>query len=196
MWWLREPTIMHSYAWIEEAFSPEQLAALKKLSLTLPIEDGTVGSSRRVDHKMRSVKVQMIDEKKAENINLLQHMTRLVDRFNEDFFQFDLDMLSTLQITTYCAKDEGHYDWHVDSPLEAHSVHHRKLSIVMLLSPKENFEGGDLLLRAGGKEYNLSKKMERGTMIAFPSHLEHKVNPITKGERRVLVTWVTGPKWR
>jgi len=33
-------------------------------------------------------------------------------------------------------------------------------------------------------------KMERGYMIAFPSHKVHRVSPILSGTRRTLVSWL------
>jgi hypothetical protein len=37
---------------------------------------------------------------------------------------------------------------------------------------------------------------ERGTVIAFPSCVLHRVTPITAGTRKSLVVWITGPKFR
>jgi len=39
-----------------------------------------------------------------------------------------------------------------------------------------------------------AKKM--GSVIAFPSYINHKVSPVTKGLRKSLVAWVSGPRWR
>jgi PKHD-type hydroxylase len=36
----------------------------------------------------------------------------------------------------------------------------------------------------------------RGTLVAFPSYLLHRVTPITSGTRKSLVAWVSGPVFR
>jgi len=37
---------------------------------------------------------------------------------------------------------------------------------------------------------------ERGTAIIFPAYVMHRVRPITRGVRRSLVAWVSGPPYR
>jgi PKHD-type hydroxylase len=46
-----------------------------------------------------------------------------------------------------------------------------------------------------GKEI-ASAPRERGTVIAFPSYVLHRVTPITSGVRKALVVWAMGPKFR
>ena len=36
----------------------------------------------------------------------------------------------------------------------------------------------------------------RGTLIAFPSYVLHRVAPVTSGIRKSLVIWVAGPEFR
>jgi predicted 2-oxoglutarate/Fe(II)-dependent dioxygenase YbiX len=36
----------------------------------------------------------------------------------------------------------------------------------------------------------------RGTVIAFPSYVLHRVTPIESGVRKALVVWVAGPEFR
>jgi PKHD-type hydroxylase len=33
-------------------------------------------------------------------------------------------------------------------------------------------------------------------MIIFPSFMIHRVAPVTKGKRKSVVVWVTGPKFK
>ena len=37
-----------------------------------------------------------------------------------------------------------------------------------------------------------NKVFKKGTLIVFPSFIWHKVNPVIKGYRKVLVGWVLG----
>jgi len=33
-------------------------------------------------------------------------------------------------------------------------------------------------------------------VLIFPSWLQHRVRPVTRGIRHSLVSWVEGPRWR
>ena len=37
---------------------------------------------------------------------------------------------------------------------------------------------------------------EKGTIVVFPSFVQHRVTPITKGVRQSIVGWVSGPPYR
>lgn len=96
------------------------------------------------------------------------------------------------QIARYAAEYAGHYDWHMDLGMERFS--RRKISLSVQLSDGSSYDGGDL-------EFHLSRldreeMRQRGTLIAFPSFLEHRVTPVSRGERYSLVAWVEGPPFR
>lgn len=112
----------------------------------------------------------------------------------------------------------GHYDWHADYGLanmgqfpvnNSHGVNRervealqgvssefvRKLSFSLQLSEESDYEGGDLLVtERNGTVHSMPR--EKGTIIFFDSRILHKVTPVTKGERRSIVGWITGPRWR
>ena len=68
----------------------------------------------------------------------------------------------------------------------------RKISIVLQLSDPEEYEGWNFELFVNRKITKLPNS--KGTVILFPSYCMHRVTPITKGERKSLVLWATGPK--
>jgi PKHD-type hydroxylase len=37
---------------------------------------------------------------------------------------------------------------------------------------------------------------KQGSIVVFPSFIEHKVTPVTKGVRYTAVTWANGPSFR
>ena len=96
------------------------------------------------------------------------------------------------QITRYKSIDEGFYDWHMDSTRPENGIQ-RKLTCVILLNDSSEFEGGELQLKAYEGENMLIKQ---GSIIVFPSFIEHRVTPVTKGVRYTAVTWATGPAFR
>lgn len=96
------------------------------------------------------------------------------------------------QIGRYKSTDEGHYDWHLDSAPPQNGIQ-RKLSCVILLNDPSEFEGGILQFK-GMEDRNVLNK--RGTIVVFPSFIEHKVTPVTKGVRYSAVSWAHGPSFR
>lgn len=94
-----------------------------------------------------------------------------------------------MQYTKYFGTDKGHYSWHGDI---GPGVPHRKLSIVVQLSDETNYEGGIVQLSKGSHTVDVPKL--KGTVIIFPSFVLHRVLPVTSGERRSLVSWISGPR--
>jgi PKHD-type hydroxylase len=68
----------------------------------------------------------------------------------------------------------------------------RKISMTLLLSPENQFEGGDLELMTKGKR----APMKQGHAIIFASFLNHRVAPVTRGVRQSLVMWFGGTPFR
>ena len=110
-------------------------------------------------------------------------------------WRYNIVAAESCQITRY-TKDEF-YSWHIDgmgSHNEARNdpdnkILHgnvRKLSMSIILN--SNFEGGDLEL----SHVKVSGLVE-GSIIVFPSFMEHRVVPVTKGIRYSLVAWFVGP---
>ena len=69
----------------------------------------------------------------------------------------------------------------------------RKISMTILLSPKSEFEGGDLEFMTEG---NKPPQLLQGQAIFFCSLLRHRVSKIKKGIRRSLVMWFGGPPFK
>ena len=68
----------------------------------------------------------------------------------------------------------------------------RKISMTLLLSDPSTFEGGELEFMSKGK----TAKLKQGQAIFFSSWLQHRVKPVTKGERYSLVMWFGGPSFK
>ncbi|WXK24671.1 2OG-Fe(II) oxygenase (plasmid) [Mycetohabitans endofungorum] len=84
----------------------------------------------------------------------------------------------------------GHFHWHNDYSHET-SVSPRKLTVVIQLSDERDYEGGDLEVFETGPT---PLPRGQGTILCFPSILPHRVTPITKGVRKVVVAWIAGPR--
>jgi PKHD-type hydroxylase len=101
-------------------------------------------------------------------------------------WNFDLNFCEQIQIGKY--KQNGKYDWHID--MIDNPKNPRKLSISILLN--DSFEGGAFEFRKPGLDVELKK----GSILVFPSYLEHRVAPVTSGVRYSAVTWFHGPQFK
>jgi len=107
-------------------------------------------------------------------------------------WKYNIVATKDCQVTRY-TKD-GFYDWHIDGMGSHNELHNdgntRKLSMSIILN--SDYEGGDFEMR-GLK--NKVPRLEEGSIIVFPSFLEHRVTPVTEGIRYSLVTWFVGPPY-
>ena len=121
----------------------------------------------------------------------------MVTANEEAGWKYDIIAAADCQLTRY-TKD-GFYIWHKDGMGSHYEVHDepdnkflhgnvRKLSMSIILN--DEYEGGDFEI-IGLKEP--LPRLEKGTIIVFPSFIEHRVIPVTKGTRYSLVAWFVGP---
>ncbi len=117
-------------------------------------------------------------------------------------WKYDIVAAENCQATRY-TKD-GFYEWHKDGIGSHNEVinepdneflhgNTRKLSMSIVLN--SNFEGGDFEM-VGLDDENKVPKLEEGSIIIFPSFMEHRVTPVTKGIRYSLVAWFVGPPFK
>jgi len=112
---------------------------------------------------------------------------------NRKSFGYDITQACDIQYAEYHASEKGHYDWHQDWTPFLDIPFHRKLSVTVQMSDPSEYEGGKFEINAEGLPDWIA---EKGTILVFPSFLEHRVTPVTKGMRRSLVAWFEGPRWR
>jgi len=123
--------------------------------------------------------------------------TLFLDKLYESIFRansyFNMDLTNImLTYAEYKEKVSG-LSWHMDISGFPHNT--RKLSFSINLNNPNEYEGGDLEFRDLGEEIKISPKSLGGITI-FPSFLSHRVTPITKGIRKVLVGFVEGPPYK
>lgn len=86
---------------------------------------------------------------------------------------------------------EHHYGWHTDTFTLSGQPTDRKVSVICLLN--DGFEGGDFEVRLYS---DYRAPLVKGSMIAFPSILEHRVIPVLSGTRYSATMWFNGPRFR
>jgi PKHD-type hydroxylase len=125
---------------------------------------------------------------------------------------YDLEIPEAVQYTRYSVGD--HYNWHIDGNQDQHAARKlvaqvappiplnvtpfpkfqgtvRKLSATVNLSHPEDYTGGQLELRCYD-QLHMFNDAPRGSIVVFPSFMEHRVTPIESGERHAAVMWYNG----
>ncbi len=81
----------------------------------------------------------------------------------------------------------GKYETHVDT-FHQRSSETRKLTVLAFLN--DDFEGGKFYIQNSNERFY--PQQTPGTVIVFPSFMPHGVEPVTKGIRYSIVTWMVG----
>ena len=121
-------------------------------------------------------------------------------------WKYNITGAETMQITRY--KKGGFYCFHKDGKGDHLSAYNmpdnkfmhgcvRKLSMTILLN--DNYEGGEFEFVTYNKEkceITVPEFNKIGSIVVFPSDMEHRVAPVTKGIRYSLVVWFLGPPFK
>ena len=81
----------------------------------------------------------------------------------------------------------GQYGDHVDNALMGGA--RTDLSFTMFLSPPEEYDGGELTICDRLEDRQV--KLGQGEVVIYPSTTLHRVEPVTRGARFVVVGWIT-----
>jgi predicted 2-oxoglutarate/Fe(II)-dependent dioxygenase YbiX len=108
---------------------------------------------------------------------------------NNDIWKYTITHSNQSEFLMYDVK--GKYETHVDT-FHAHSNEIRKLTILVFLN--DDFEGGKFYIQNSHERTYPEQK--KGTVLIFPSFMPHGVEPITKGVRYSIVTWMVGPYFK
>lgn len=173
-----------------------------EMAKLFPEEEGKVGphdlnTEGVKDNTIRDCKIRWIQPDTDETKKLTNLCTSIFYDANRMFFGVDLTRIFNIQYTEYHGNTKGFYHTHMDSYLGSGEVSDRKLSMTIQLSDPNEYEGGDFVLRDEIQNFPDKEQLrKKGTVLIFPSFLNHSVQPVTKGIRKSLVTWIEGPAWR
>ena len=179
----------------QPVFTPKQCQMIINAGRSEPKNNAEVGSSLGIkggvyDTKTRTSHISWIPFKKMSD--MYKDIERIMKTTNGNHFGFDgMTITEMAQYTEY--PEGGFYDWHTDNDVDMrHEPPVRKISMTILLSPENEFEGGDLELVKEGQ----SAKIKQGQAIFFASFIRHRVKPVIRGNRKSLVMWFGGLPFR
>jgi PKHD-type hydroxylase len=177
----------------------------------------TGGQTNKINEGKSLSKKDLKDLKKKRDSNIVwlndQWIYKEIQPFIHEAnklagWNFDWDFSESCQFTKY--KLNQFYDWHCDSwdgpynNLKDMNIHGkiRKLSVTCSLSDPKDYKGGELEfdfrnMDPGKKTIRKCEEISpRGSIVVFPSHVWHRVKPVTKGTRYSLVIWNLGYPFR
>lgn len=157
--------------------------------VSLPVKDASMGvNGEEFDHKFRNTAIRFAGTNHWFEI----YMRQLAFTGNQECkWDFDISDNESIQYAEY--GPEQHYNWHVDTFPLAGLPMDRKITAVCLLNDPSEFTGGEFQIRLYS-EY--TAPLVKGSIIAFPSFLEHRVVPVTSGVRKSATIWFRGPRFR
>jgi len=180
----------------EQIFSDSECNQIRQSGDRQAWQEGRVGSSGAglVTAPIRSVLEQPLPIDPSSGFPLVRILTEIC-RLNSELWYFDLTGFvpdDEAMLLSYRGTIADHYDWHVD--IGRGKTASRKLGFTVQLSTSAEYEGGDLEFHGIPSDREAFRR--KGLMLVFPAFWLHRVTPITKGTRHVIVGWVHGPSFR
>ena len=164
-------------------FTPSQCQDIINMGHQQKAEEAKVGHTEKpggsYDTKKRITTISWIPFKALPD--MYQIIERTMKQVNGNHFGYEgMTITEPGQFTEY--PKGGFYDWHMDAEVNCHyEPPVRKISMTILLSPPNEFTGGDLeFMTEGNKPPNLIQ----GQAIFFCSIIRHRVSKVKKGRRQ------------
>ena len=180
---------------ISPIFTPEQCQDIINMGHQQKQEEAKVGTKEGkqggYDIKKRITTISWIPFKAMPDMYRI--IERTMKQVNSNHFGYEgMQITEPAQFTEY--PKGGFYDWHMDAEVNCQfEPPVRKISMTILLSPQNEFEGGDLEFMSEG---NKPPQLLQGQAIFFCSMIRHRVAKVKKGIRRSLVMWFGGPPFK
>ena len=193
--------ITYPYCYLDDTFTEKELDDMCQYFSQQQVEQATVMSvDNPLNQEIRRSRVKFFCRDEFI-FPIFDRLNGAIETINDRFYNFILNGYDSFQYTEYHHDEKGEYNFHMDTCFGERSFDEqfetRKLSVVMCLNrPGVDFEGGQFYMNQGSEKLAFEVEMKRGRIIFFPSFLIHRVAPVTKGVRKSLVAWVTGPKFR
>ena len=167
---------------IPDLLGPAQIAELKSIAAAAKFVDGRISNP----YAKTKQNLQLHDEAAYQKSSGLMMQAMFG---HEDFrnYAFPVAILPPL-MTRYTPN--MHYGAHADAAfLQLGNMALRSdLSCTIFLNEPDAYEGGALRIRLGTRDMRF--RGPAGSAIVYPSNTMHEVEPVTKGERLVAITFI------
>ncbi len=166
---------------LSAVLTPVEAEVLYQAASALPFEDGRKSAGRtaaRVKDNLQAkpgADTNAVLDKVANS--LMAHPTFAAVAYPRQFARLIVSR----------TEGGGQYGDHVDNALMDGA--RTDLSFTMFLTPPDAYEGGELTIADRLEDRQV--KLSQGEVIVYPSTTLHRVEPVTRGSRVVVVGWVT-----
>ncbi|SFL40176.1 Fe2+-dependent dioxygenase [Shimia aestuarii] len=166
---------------LSDLLTPSAAEVLSAAAAQLPFEDG----ARTAGSVARAVK----DNEQAANVPETRAVTEKIQAtlLSHPGFQAVAYPRQFARLIVSRTSGGGQYGDHVDNALIAGQ--RADVSFTLFLSDPDTYDGGELVI--GDRIEDRQFKLDRGEAIVYPSNTLHRVNPVTRGARIVVIGWVT-----
>ena len=187
------PSDLVAITHVNSAFTEAELDSIARYADGLILNNALVRSQALpadapVDDEYNRIRITKLADLHSNAATgwIYERMGQVIAYLNQSY-RFDLNgQVQPFQYLVYRDTEGGHFDWHAD-PVP--SVN-RQMSLTLQLSSPSEYEGCELQFDTQGQIVTAQKT--RGVIVAFPSHVLHRVTPITRGTRKSLVVWALG----
>lgn len=189
------------WCYFKSYFSKEYCEDIIKTAKLIDPQEASMGlsetgtSHQNLDY--RRSKVRFLNSGDWRFQKLFDDLWKVILTANKDWFNFHLTKMDFVQLAEYDASYKGEYKAHHDVFwINKDPFYHRKLTALVQLSNPDEYEGGNFEILEANPAPTPEEMKDQGTVIVFPSFYRHQANPVTKGTRYSIASWVEGPKWR
>lgn len=169
---------------IENVLTPEMIEKVNLLLSTEAIyKDGKSTAGKGTKEIKHNLQADPTTCKKAISIVIGAILS------NQEFLKCSYSKI--INIPTFAKYEKNmYYGVHIDDPimLMKPSILRCDIAMTLFLNDPNEYEGGELCVNIGepnGTQYKLNK----GSLLLYPSDTRHCVNPVISGTRNVMVTW-------
>ncbi len=178
----------YDYFYVPDLYSIEECSALRQKLYTVTEEN--IGIIDVPGEK--TIKTSEVRFLKAGHLEEIDRVRSAINDVNRNVFGFNCFNYSdndVLYFNIYDSQYQSQYSWHNDGVKDQNFD--IKLTALLNLST-ESYEGGEFSLFLNG-EYPVPEFKNVGSMIIFPSWVQHCVTPVSKGVRYSMTYFVSGP---
>tara|TARA_R110002020_G_scaffold148756_2_gene324773 strand:+ start:421 stop:1029 length:609 start_codon:yes stop_codon:yes gene_type:complete len=198
----------HSYWIFQDVVSEKDRRKIKRVASKSGYKLGTLKSDSHEEGKPAEKKVRDTDVAFSNSQYLYDIFCPFVHIANKNAgWEYDIDWFESVQIARY--KKNQHYAWHADGigdhfgvyPDDAHNNYKgkvRKLSLISCIS--NGFDGGEFQISVqndiDNENSTIIPELGEGDVVVFPSFLNHRSTPVTKGTKYSVAMWCLGPPFK
>jgi PKHD-type hydroxylase len=162
--------------------SPQEIDECRRIAAASPFVDGRITNPHNIAKQNEQLHEPQAYQKSSQM--LLQAFAR-----SEEFRDFAFPArIAPPFLTRY--RPGMKYGFHTDSAFirMPQGELRSDLSCTIFLNDPESYEGGSLHIQLGDADIRI--KLRAGEAIIYPSDTLHEVEPVTKGERLVAITFI------